>query len=105
MIRPLLVTVMQVARMLGIGRTAVYGLLDRKVIESVQIGSARRVPVDSVEAYVRSLRKGGPHDPTSTAWDGNGPAPDPLLVDSPCGPGCMTVCSDPAAHAEGGHDV
>lgn len=48
-----LLTVPQVAARLGIGRTKVYELLDQSQIRSIRIGTARRVPLAAVTAYVR----------------------------------------------------
>ncbi len=52
---PLLVTVREAAELLGIGRTKLYELLLAGEIVTVTIGRARRVPLASLHAYVRSL--------------------------------------------------
>jgi excisionase family DNA binding protein len=41
---------------LGIGRTKVYELLRAGVIESVRVGSSRRIPVGALDEYVARLR-------------------------------------------------
>jgi excisionase family DNA binding protein len=56
MVERLLLTPTEAAQALGIGRAKVYELLMAGVIESVLIGSARRVPADAVVDYVRRLR-------------------------------------------------
>jgi len=54
----LLLTPEEAARAVGLGRTKLYELLRCGELESVQIGAARRVPVDAVHAYVQRLRTG-----------------------------------------------
>lgn len=49
----------EAAEVLGIGRSKLYELLAAGVIESVQIGSARRVPVEGLHDFVRRLRAAG----------------------------------------------
>ena len=56
MVERLLLTPTEAAEALGIGRSKVYELLMGGAIESVLIGSARRVPADAVADYVRRLR-------------------------------------------------
>jgi excisionase family DNA binding protein len=52
----LLLTPEEAARAIGLGRTKLYELLRMGAIESVQIGTARRVPVDALHEYVERLR-------------------------------------------------
>lgn len=52
----LLLTPEEAARAIGLGRTKVYELLRAGVLESVQIGSARRVPVEALREFVERLR-------------------------------------------------
>lgn len=52
----LLLTPEEAARAVGLGRTKLYELLRCGALESVQIGAARRVPVDALHAYVERLR-------------------------------------------------
>ncbi len=52
----LLLTVVEAARLLGVGRSTAYELLASGELESVHIGRSRRVPVVAVENYVESLR-------------------------------------------------
>lgn len=56
---PLLLTVVEAARLLGVGRSTAYELLATGELESVHIGRSRRVPVFAVENFVESLRRGG----------------------------------------------
>jgi excisionase family DNA binding protein len=53
----LLLTPTEAAQALGIGRSKMYELLMAGVVESVLIGTARRVPADALAAYVRVLRQ------------------------------------------------
>ena len=54
--RVLLLTVEEAAQRLSIGRTTMYSLVSTGAIESVTIGRLRRVPSESLEKYVSSLR-------------------------------------------------
>ena len=53
--KPILVSVVEVARMLSIGRTAAWELVRNQKIKSVRIGRTRRVPVSAVQEYVQWL--------------------------------------------------
>jgi excisionase family DNA binding protein len=53
----LLLTVVQAAEMLAIGRTTVYQLISAGDLEVVHIGRATRVPVAAVEDLVTRLRR------------------------------------------------
>jgi excisionase family DNA binding protein len=53
----LLLTVVQAAEMLAIGRTTVYQLISAGDLEVVHIGRAARVPVEAVEDLVTRLRR------------------------------------------------
>jgi excisionase family DNA binding protein len=53
--RPLLLTVMEAVEVLSIGRTTLYRLMDAGDIRTVRVGSSRRVPMKSLEAYVDRL--------------------------------------------------
>lgn len=53
----LLLTVEEAARRLRIGRTLCYSLIRSGDLESVTIGSLRRVPPEAIPAYVARLRK------------------------------------------------
>jgi excisionase family DNA binding protein len=53
---PLLVTIDEAARRLGLGRSSVYELLKSHQLEVVRIGRATRIPTDSVAALVQRLR-------------------------------------------------
>ncbi len=54
---PLLLTPEEVSSALSICRTKVYELIRTGQLESVQIGSSRRIPVDAVGEYVERLRR------------------------------------------------
>lgn len=47
-----LLAVPDVAQLLSVGRTTVYALINAKELETVLIGSARRVSVVSVQQYI-----------------------------------------------------
>jgi excisionase family DNA binding protein len=53
---PLLVTPEQAAIRLAICRTKVYELLREGELESVRIGSSRRIPAAALAEYVQRLR-------------------------------------------------
>jgi excisionase family DNA binding protein len=59
----LLLTTTEAAQALGIGRSKLYELIRTGAVESVLIGSCRRVPAVSVVKYVEALRAAtsGPH--------------------------------------------
>jgi len=48
----------EAADVLGIGRSKLYDLLATGEIESVHIGSCRRIPVEGLHSYVERLRAG-----------------------------------------------
>lgn len=54
----LLLTPVEAAAMLGIGRTKLYELLRSELLASVQIGTSRRIPRAAVEALVVDLWTG-----------------------------------------------
>ena len=58
MARPLLVTIVEAAQMLGIGRSKAYELVNAGELPVVRIGRAVRVPTEFVERYVERLAKG-----------------------------------------------
>ncbi|MCZ7526150.1 MAG: excisionase family DNA-binding protein [Acidimicrobiia bacterium] len=53
---PILLSVVDAARYIGIGRSLLYDLLADGTIESIAIGRRRLVPVDALDAYVERLR-------------------------------------------------
>ena len=52
----LLLRVEEAARRLAVGRSTLHLAVRRGEIESVKIGSARRIPAAALEAYVAKLR-------------------------------------------------
>ena len=56
--KALLISVSELSKILGIGRTKAYELIGNGDIESVQIGNRRLISVKSVKTYVKSLREG-----------------------------------------------
>ena len=55
----LLLTMVDAARVLSVGRTTMYELVGAGEIEVVHIGRAARVPVASIEAFVERRRRQG----------------------------------------------
>ena len=53
---PILLTPTEAARALGIGRSKLYELLQTGVLESVHIGTCRRIPTDALSDLVARLR-------------------------------------------------
>ena len=53
---PLLLTVEQAAKRLGIGRTTFYALITAGEIESVPLGRLRRIPAECLTEYIDRLR-------------------------------------------------
>ena len=53
-----LYTPAEIADLLQIGKTKIYELLGSGEIESVHIGTRRRIPHDAVLRYIESLRHG-----------------------------------------------
>ena len=56
-VEPLLLTALQAAEMLSIGRTAVYELIATGDLETVHIGRSMRIPADAVHAFVALRRR------------------------------------------------
>ena len=50
----LLLTVPEVARRLGMGRSFVYQLVSKGEIPSIKLGRARRIPVSALEKFVEA---------------------------------------------------
>lgn len=53
----LLLTVVQAAHRLGIGRTLMYELLGSGQIRSVHVGRLHKIPADALDAFVARLRE------------------------------------------------
>lgn len=53
---PLLLTMAQAARALGVGRSTVYEMVARGELEVVHIGRAARVPAAAVTQFVEAIR-------------------------------------------------
>ena len=52
---PLLLSVEEAAAQLRIGRSRMFDLIRRGEVLSVKVGGSRRIPYDSVRAYVAQL--------------------------------------------------
>ena len=57
-LRPLLISVEQAARLLGVGRTTLYELVRQGEVTPVKIGRAVRFPLEEIEGFVARLRDG-----------------------------------------------
>jgi excisionase family DNA binding protein len=55
--QPLLLTVPEAARVLGIGRSTLYELIAAGAIDTVHIGRACRIPISALKHFVESLRQ------------------------------------------------
>jgi excisionase family DNA binding protein len=53
--RRLLLTVREAAEALAISRSKLYELLATGAVASIRIDSSRRIPVDSLNAYINQL--------------------------------------------------
>ena len=56
---PLLCTPEEAANLLAVGRTRIYDLIRVGALESVRIGSSRRILVASLRDYLQSLSSPG----------------------------------------------
>lgn len=68
----LLLTVVEAAQMLSVGRTTLFGLIRSGQLASVRIGSARRVSVRAIEEFVDQLTRRIP-PPDDAAFEQNAP--------------------------------
>ena len=55
----LLLTPIETARVLGIGRSKLYQLLQDGQLDSVHIGSCRRIPLPAIHTFLAALNAGG----------------------------------------------
>ncbi|GGR78484.1 hypothetical protein GCM10010169_23330 [Micromonospora fulviviridis] len=53
---PLLLTVEEAARELGIGRSRMFELIGSGAVDSVKVGRSRRIPTAALGEYVDRLR-------------------------------------------------
>ena len=53
----MLLTVVEAARRLGIGRSSMYRLLDAGQIRSIHVGRSHRIPVDALTEFVDERRE------------------------------------------------
>jgi excisionase family DNA binding protein len=60
---PLLLSVEEGAAQLRIGRSRMFDLIRRGEVLSVKVGGSRRIPYDSLRAYVDKLVAGQASDP------------------------------------------
>lgn len=49
---PLLLRIDETARLLSVARTTVYGMINRGELPVVKCGTARRIPLDAVRAWI-----------------------------------------------------
>jgi len=55
-VAPILLNVLDAARLLRVGRTTIYELIARGKLEVVHIGRAARIPASSIDRFVDELR-------------------------------------------------
>lgn len=67
--RRVMLIVVEAARRLSIGRSTVYELLASGALESVHIGRLRRIPVESLAAFVEECRRQAHDHATSSDVD------------------------------------
>lgn len=60
----LLLTVNEAAQALRLSRSQVYNLVNRGELQTVKIGSSRRVPMAALQAYIDRLLREQQHDYT-----------------------------------------
>ncbi|MEV6411862.1 helix-turn-helix domain-containing protein [Kribbella sp. NPDC051718] len=53
---PLLLTVEEAARLLGVGRTTAFALVKSGELESIPLGRLRKIPTECVTEYIDRLR-------------------------------------------------
>ncbi len=53
-----LLTVAEAARVLHVGRTMVYGLMERGQLQFVKIGRSRRIPKAAIRDFIKRNLKG-----------------------------------------------
>lgn len=53
---PDILTVPQVAQALGIGKKAVYDLVNKKILGALRVGRTIKIPKFSLEEYVKTAR-------------------------------------------------
>ncbi len=58
-VEQLLLTPLQAAAALGVGRPTLYELLRSGQLQSVRIGACRRVPAEALTAFLATLRRTG----------------------------------------------
>lgn len=63
----LLLTPVEAARALGIGRSTVYELMRAGTLGSLHIGSCRRIPAEDLAALVSRLREESPATATAAS--------------------------------------
>jgi len=54
-IQPVLLTFLETARFLNVGRTTIYGLVSKGDLEAVKIGASSRIKRNSAENLVKRL--------------------------------------------------
>lgn len=62
---PVLLTVEEAAKLLRIGRTTMYSLISSGAVESVTIGTLRRVPAEALPRYVATLLSAAQPEPAA----------------------------------------
>ncbi len=55
---PLLLTIPQVGKKLGLGRTTIYHLIEREGLPVMRFGRAVRVPADALQEWLKQRERG-----------------------------------------------
>ena len=56
--KPLLVTIPDAARILAVGRSTLYELINEGRLRPVHIGRSVRIPIDELREFVTAMREG-----------------------------------------------
>lgn len=56
-IQPLLIRIEEAARLLSLGRSTIYEMIYKGELPSVECGTARRIPLDALKAWVEAKTK------------------------------------------------
>ena len=85
----MLLTVVEAARRLGIGRSSMYRLLDAGQIRSIHVGRSHRIPVDALVEFVNQQQGTPPASVPKLGWVDARHAPILQTSDAEPNPGCF----------------
>lgn len=55
---PMLCSVREATKLLGVGRSKAYDLLEKRELESIKIGTRRLIKMDSIKAFIERATGG-----------------------------------------------